>query len=152
MKSSKTKHNYFFAVCILVVIAFSTVLIFLFVKNESMNQNNFQETDLSKLKSSGTVDALKRAAIEKEYSEFADFENQKSFAGKEVKYEIINNDYYFAYMVLGSGLPIAQATCFRVDRLGRVYLIGEFPDPLDSYAGYPKINATNCKGIMKSQE
>lgn len=145
MANSKTKHNYFF-VCLFVVVI-SAIFIFLFVKDASLEEKPLQETELNALKSSGTVDALKRAAVEKEFPDFADFENQQSFAGKAVKFEIIGNDYYFAYMVLGSGLPIAQATCFRVDRLGRAYLIGEFPDPLDSYAGYRDINATNCKGI-----
>ena len=91
--------------------------------------------------------ALRRNAIEKAYPEFKDFENQKSFAGQSVKVEVDDGDYYFAYMVLGSGLPIAQATCFRVDRLGRVFEVGLFPDPVDSYAGYRDINPRNCRGI-----
>jgi len=91
--------------------------------------------------------ALRRNAIEKAYPQFKDFENQKSFAGQSVKVEVDDGDYYFAYMVLGSGLPIAQATCFRVDRLGRVFEVGLFPDPLDSYAGYRDVNPRNCRGI-----
>jgi hypothetical protein len=91
--------------------------------------------------------ALRRNAIETAYPEFKDFENQKSFAGQSVKSEVDDGDYYFAYMVLGSGLPIAQATCFRVDRLGRVFEVGLFPDPLDSYAGYRDVNPRNCRGI-----
>ena len=91
--------------------------------------------------------ALRRNAIETAYPTFKDFENQKSFAGQSVKSEVDDGDYYFAYMVLGSGLPIAQATCFRVDRVGRVFEIGVFPDPVDSYAGYRDVNPRNCRGI-----
>jgi len=88
-----------------------------------------------------------RNAIESAYPEFKDFENQKSFAGQSVTSEADDGDYYFAYTVLGSGLPIAEATCFRVDRAGRVFKTGLFPDPVDSYAGYRDINPRNCKGI-----
>jgi hypothetical protein len=91
--------------------------------------------------------ALRRDAIETAYPEFKDFENQKSFAGQSVKSEVDDGDYYFAYMVLGSGLPIAEATCFRVDRVGRVFETGVFPDPVDSYAGYRDVNPRNCRGI-----
>jgi len=92
--------------------------------------------------------ALRRNAIETAYPKFKDFENQKSFAGKSVKSEVDEGDYYFAYIVHGSGLPIAEATCFRVDRVGRVFEIGVFPDPVDSYAGYRDINPRNCRGIQ----
>jgi len=91
--------------------------------------------------------ALRRNAIETAYPQFKDFENQKSFAGQSVKSEVDDGDYYFAYIVHGSGLPIAQATCFRVDRVGRVFETGVFPDPVDSYAGYQDINPRNCRGV-----
>jgi hypothetical protein len=91
--------------------------------------------------------ALRRNAIETAYPELKDFENQKSFAGRSVKSEVDDGDYYFANIVHGSGLPIAEATCFRVDRVGRVFEIGLFPDPVDSYAGYRDINPRNCRGI-----
>jgi hypothetical protein len=91
--------------------------------------------------------ALRRSAIETAYPQFKDFENQKSFAGQSVEIEVDDGDYYFAYIVLGSGLPIAQATCFRVDRVGRVFEVGVFPDPVESYAGYQDVNPRNCRGI-----
>jgi hypothetical protein len=90
--------------------------------------------------------ALRRNAIETAYPEFKDFENETSFAGRSVKSEVDEGDYYFAYIVHGSGLPIAEATCFRVDRVGRVFEIGLFPDPADSYAGYRDVNPRNCRG------
>lgn len=91
--------------------------------------------------------AIRRNAIEDAHPEFRDFENQESFAGQSVRIEVDDGDYYLAYMVLGSGLPIAQATCFRVDRVGRVFEVGVFPDPVDSYAGYRDLNLKNCRGI-----
>ena len=92
--------------------------------------------------------ATNRYLIETEYPEFKDFENQKSFAGQSVKSAVLDFDYYFVFVVHGSGLPIVQATCFRVDRSGRVFKIGLFPDPLDSYAGYSDIDPVNCRGII----
>jgi hypothetical protein len=90
---------------------------------------------------------LGRSAIESAYPEFKDFENQESSAGQSVKSEADDGDYYFAYIVLGSGLPIAEATCFRVDQGGRVFMIGVFPDPVDSYVGYRDVDPRNCRGI-----
>ena len=89
----------------------------------------------------------KMAAIESYDPRFKDFDSQQGFAGQSVKTVSDGSDHYFAYMVHGSGVPIAQAFCFRVDRLFRVYLVGEFPDPADSYYGYRDINPLNCRGI-----
>ena len=89
----------------------------------------------------------KIAAIESEYPDLKDFASQKSFAGQSIKTQSYGDDYYFAYIVHGSGLPIIQATCFRVDRLLRVFMVGQFPDPLDSYIGYSGVDARTCAGI-----
>jgi hypothetical protein len=90
---------------------------------------------------------IRRGAIEGEYPGLRDFENQQSFAGQSVKAQVDEGDYYFSYLVHGSGVPITEATCFRVDRVGRVFQIGLFPDPVDSYAGYRDVNPRNCRGI-----
>lgn len=139
--SSATSHNLLFAFALIMVLfVFGTI----YSKTTAQHEHN---TDA--LKSSGTVDAFMRSEIEEKFPQFKDFENQKSFAGRKVEYDVYGGDYYFVYEVLGSGLPIAQATCFRVDRLGRAYMIGEFPDPLDSYAGYAQIDPRTCKGIRQ---
>ena len=91
--------------------------------------------------------AVRRNAIETAYPRFKDWEDQERFAGQSVKSEVDEGDYYFAYIVHGSGLPIVEATCFRVDRVGRVFEIGLFPDPVDSYADYRDVNLRNCRGI-----
>jgi hypothetical protein len=89
----------------------------------------------------------KKNAIETEYPELKNFESQKSFAGQSIKVEIDGIDHYFAYIVHGSGLPIVHATCFRVDRMDRVFKVGEFPDFLDSYQGYRDVSPKTCAGI-----
>lgn len=88
-----------------------------------------------------------RNAIEYKFPEFKDFENQESFAGNSLKFEIEKNEYYYAYIIHGSGLPIAKATCFKVDSKLNVIKIGEFPDIYDSYSGYRDVSPLNCKGI-----
>ncbi len=72
------------------------------------------------LDNSDYIIARKKNAIESEYPELKEFESQKSFAGQSIKIEVDGIDHYFAYIVHGSGLPIVQATCFRVDRMYRV--------------------------------
>lgn len=95
----------------------------------------------------GNIISKDKNAIESAYPEFKSFEDQKSFAGQKIKSTEDEFDRYYAYMVLGSGVPIAAATCFRADHLGRIFKIGIFPDPLDSYAGYRDIDPRNCRGI-----
>jgi hypothetical protein len=92
-------------------------------------------------------DSHYRVILETAYPEFKDFENQNSFAGQKVKFVRRGPDRYYAYMVLGSGLPIIRATCFRVDKAGNVFKAGTFPDPADAYLGYSDIDPCNCRGI-----
>lgn len=89
---------------------------------------------------------IMREKIEKTFPELVDFENQPSFAGQSVKVVIEDGEYYFAYLTHGSGIPIIKATCFRVD-WQTAYKIGEFPNPYDSYLGYPDLDPQSCKGI-----
>ncbi len=89
---------------------------------------------------------IMRSMIENTFPEFADFENQSSFAGQSVKVVLEDGEYYFAYLTHGSGIPIIKATCFRVD-WQTAYKIGEFPNPYDSFRGYSDLDPQNCKGI-----
>lgn len=93
------------------------------------------------------VIGLKKAAIIKAYPDLKDFEQTNGFAGHEVRVMSDDSDHYFAYLTLGSGLPVAVATCYRVDRSMRVFQVGVFPDPVDSYAGYRDVDPRNCQGI-----
>jgi len=88
----------------------------------------------------------KKNAIETKYPDLRNFENQKSFGGKSVITAIRGDDYYFAYIIHGSGVPIIQATCFLVDKNSRVFKVKEFPDlghDPAPYAPYKDIIA-NC--------
>lgn len=93
------------------------------------------------------IEKRKREAIEDVYPEFKNFDTNTSFAGTSIETTQRDSDHYFAYIVNGSGVPIALATCFRVDRMFRVYKIGEYPDYLDSFSGYVGIDPVNCTGI-----
>lgn len=76
-----------------------------------------------------------RYLIENKYPEFKDFEKQESFAGKVVFSKIVGNSIYFAYVVEGSGVPIADATCFKVENLTTVSEIGKLKRPLPGNDG-----------------
>ena len=104
----------------------------------SIDENDFELSD---------IESRKKIAIEDEYTEFKGFVENSSFAGTSIKTVEQANDHYFAYILHGSGIPIIQATCFRVDRMFRVYKVGDFPDPLDSYIGYTDINPIDYLGI-----
>lgn len=107
-------------------------------ENNIIEESELDETDIL---------TSKKEAIVTAYPEFKNFETSDSFAGVSVKTVEKGNDHYFAYITHGSGLPIAEATCFRVDRMMRVYNVGEFPDYLDSYAGYRDVNPVDCSGV-----
>jgi hypothetical protein len=108
------------------------------VSETTIEGNTITDIDLAK---------RKQEAIEKEFPEFKGFETASSFAGVSVTIREEGSDHYYAYIVHGSGIPILQATCFRVDRMFRVFKIGEFPDMLDSYIGYMDIDPRTCIGI-----
>jgi len=93
------------------------------------------------------MEASSRMAVETQYPQFSNFENQKSFAGQKVNFAKDDSGGHLAYMVLGSGLPVIKATCFSVDSQGQVLPLGEFPDPKDSYRGYSDVDPRNCRGI-----
>ena len=90
----------------------------------------------------------RRSIIESLYPKFKDFESQASFAGTRVKAVIDGNDYYFAYITLGSGVPVVAATCFKVDSEYKLYYIGDLTD--SSIAGdenYNDVDPVECEGV-----
>lgn len=88
----------------------------------------------------------RRDAIESLYPELKDFDTVQTFAEQSISSLQVGNYYYFAYIVHGSGLPIVSARCFGVSPSNTVTALKPFPDPLDSYLGYPQINPSTCKG------
>lgn len=151
-KEKNMKYRVFAAIAASLFILLT--LFFSYSNSSSEIENNVEKVNqpaetLPYPENSGGDEIVSRkiAAIESEYPDLKDFASQKSFAGQSIKTQSYGDDYYFAYIVHGSGLPIAQAACFRVDRLLRVYKVGEFPDPLDSYIGYSGVDARTCAGI-----
>ena len=65
-------------------------------------------------------EARKRNIVETRYPEFKDFDKQRSFAGTAVNFIEKEGNFYFSYIVYGSGVPIAGATCFKVDSQNNV--------------------------------
>lgn len=90
----------------------------------------------------------RRDIIESFYPKLKDFENQESFTGQRVKTVIDGNDYYFAYITEGSGVPIAAATCFKVDSEYKLYYIGDLADS-SAAAGenYNDVDPLECEGV-----
>jgi uncharacterized membrane protein len=84
-----------------------------------------------------------RYVIESKYPEFKDFEKQSSFAGKEVITKMSGTILYFAYVVNGSGVRYADATCFSVDENFNIREIGKL-NP-NSSTNKSIINPVTCK-------
>jgi hypothetical protein len=105
--------------------------------------------------SRGTQDQLRFSAGTKVIeSTFPEMEPEtfglNCFAGCSYRYDKDGSDYYYAYIVQGSGVPIAKATCFKFDKDSVVTKVGEFPKPGESNDGSPDINPKNCSGIKKT--
>lgn len=72
-------------------------------------------------------------AITDQRPEFKDWQYQGSFAGKESKYKVEDQTYYFAFITMGSGVPIVSAECFRVDNNNVVNEIPQKDISTDTY-------------------
>ncbi len=84
-----------------------------------------------------------RYLVETKYPELKDFEKQSSFAGKVVFSKVVGSSIYFAYVVSGSGVPIADATCFKVENLQTVSEIGKMIRPTPGNDGM--IDPVTCR-------
>ena len=116
---------------ILIGLLVGVVLLLIVFANQT--QKNYDQLRFN----SGTT------AIESQYPEF---KNLDCFASCSFKYDKDGDDYYFAYIVHGSGVPIVKATCFKVDKDSVVTKVGEFSNPADSYIRYQDINTRTCVG------
>lgn len=87
-----------------------------------------------------------RNAIEATFPEMKNFD-LNCFAGCSYKYDKEGRDYYYAYIVQGSGVPVAKATCFKFDKDSVVTKVGEFPKAGESNDGSTDINPKDCSGI-----
>ncbi len=85
-------------------------------------------------------------ALEDKNSEFDNWEKQTSFAGNKTIWEVSGTDTYFAFETLGSGLPIAHAKCFKVDKNNAISEVGEFPKE-GTTTVFEDIDPKTCDGI-----
>jgi len=146
----KSKKYQIFLICSLSFYFFLT-LFFSYINNPNrsglLTEERKKISSIERISGFTDLEKRKREAIEEMYPEFKDFDINTSFAGTSIETTQRDSDHYFAYIVNGSGVPIALATCFRVDRMFRVFKVGEFPDYLDSYIGYIGIDPVTCTGI-----
>lgn len=104
------------------------------------------ETPDTPINVNAEVVAVKKSALLRAHPELVGFEQSDTMAGHEVRVAQQGSDHYFAYLVLGSGVPIAQATCFRVDHALRVFTVGLYPDPTDVASSYTDVDPMTCQG------
>lgn len=116
-----------FAILVLSVFCLNNVL--------EKNTSNFSNVNLKEDDTEQKLEPRARYLIETKYPEFKDFEKQESFAGKMVFSKIVGSSIYFAFIIEGSGVPIADATCFKVENLTTVSKIGKLKRPLPGNDG-----------------
>lgn len=121
---------------------------FFMLQSKKIESDQIDLTIEKSSKELSELDLTRRNAIQQAYPDFTvNYEDQPCFAGCSVKVMQDGKDYHYAYITHGSGLPIAVATCFKVDPMMNVYKVGEFPDMLDSYMGYIDVDPKTCRGI-----
>ncbi len=116
---------------------FALLVLSVFCLNNVLEKStsNFSSVILKEDDTEQKLEPRARYLVETEYPEFKDFEKQESFAGKMVFSKIVGSSIYFAFIVEGSGVPIADATCFKVENLTTVSKIGKLKRPLPGNDG-----------------
>lgn len=133
---------------LITIIILAVVLIGGYVAYDQLSeQKTTTESNVIINTDTGNTEESLRAIIETRYTEFKDYENQESFAGHAVNVAFDGDDFYAAYLELGSGMPIVMASCFRVDSQKNVYSLGIYPNPSDSIATYEDFDPTTCSDI-----
>lgn len=92
----------------------------------------------------------KLAAILKRYPQYTAYPCCQASEYPAAAHVISNgSDHYFAFITYSDDFidVIEWADCYRVDRLFRIYQVGEFPDLADSYYGYRQVDPFNCQGV-----
>lgn len=85
--------------------------------------------------------------LEQRYPQLKDFENQKSTAGQRIKYKAVDGTNYFAFITLGSGVPVTKALCYSVSPGNSIRSVGTFPSSIDSDIIYGDIDPVKCEGM-----
>ena len=128
---------------LLTLFALLVLSLFCFFNVYEKSISNFSSLQLPEDDTEQKLEPRARYLIETKYPEFKDYEKQESFAGKIVFSKIVGNSIYFAYVVEGSGVPIADATCFKVENLETVSNIGKMIRPTPGNDGM--IDPVTCR-------
>lgn len=138
-----------------------------FAENNTSDPNNDQDVYLngwtppSRDQQSGTtqptqsgdnqqISAAHRQAMEASYPEIKSFFRQPGMAGQSVKTLPEGESVYYAFITFGSGLPIAKATCLRVDQSNQVTKIADFPSSQQNSAELTDVDPKTCRGFAGS--
>lgn len=117
----------------------------------SFLQSEFQIQKLNNQKTtSGTQtqdEKIARQAIEKEYSQFKNFEKQKTMFGRKITVLTDRGNRYVAYINYGDTMYVGTATCFQVDIMGKVTQIGIFPSSQEAYSNFMNVYPKTCEGL-----
>jgi len=128
---------------LLTLFALLVLSIFCFINVYEKSISNFSSLKLPDDDTEQKLEPRARYLVETKYPEFKDYEKQQSFAGKIVFSKTVGNSIYFAYVVSGSGVPIADATCFKVEDLQTVSQIGKMIRPTPGNDGM--IDPVTCR-------
>lgn len=82
-------------------------------------------------------------AVAEKYSDFEDFFDSGSFAGKDFSFKKDNGNYYLVYIIHGSGVWVAKLDCFKVADNNEVATI-EVKGDLTSYSDQNYIDPISC--------
>lgn len=146
--------NRSFRITALSVFVILTAL-FSFYNSDKQNRQSL-ETPLTqvpqpdRLNDGDDISRRKLAAILKRYPQYTAYpccQASEYPAAAHIKRD--GSDHYFAFITYSDDFidVIERAECYRVDRLFRIYQVGEFPDPADSYYGYHQVDPFNCQGV-----
>jgi hypothetical protein len=94
--------------------------------------------------------ASAKASVGLVFPAFQAFESSTGFAGHSVVARHVGTKTYLAYEVLGSGVPIAQATCFSVDAGHRVTQIGVYPNGESIASSVDDLDPRTCRAVTKT--
>lgn len=149
-----TRTNSFFRTIVLAVFAVLTALFSLSNAHKQIHLQ--QEAPMSQVQTTDgqfimdDIASRKLATIQKRYPQYKDYPCcQDSVHQKSTQVISDGSDHYFAFITYSKDFEgiIERADCYRVDRLFRIYLVGQFPDLADSFNNYHDIDPFICQGL-----
>ena len=111
--------------------------------------NTYNQTSIiSKTDSKSAVELTAKRAKVDEFSGLKGFENGDCFAGCGVNNLKMENDYYFAYITYGSGIPILIAICYKIDINDKVTKIGVLKKNISPNGIINHVDPVTCEGVV----